>query len=115
MKKRAKTWTKENAYLCNGGAFLRKFLILIFDNGAGQFSKCGSVLKSHACAASCIASRNHTIKKLETHIADKKNDLKSSLGQFVILLYTISVMLSQKKRLTTKKTPSPLFAQLCSK
>ena len=40
--------------------------------GLDRFPSVGSVLKSHACAASCIASRNRSIKKLETHIADKK-------------------------------------------
>ena len=39
--------------------------------GLDSFPSVESVFKSHLCAPSCIASRNHSIKKLETHIADR--------------------------------------------
>ena len=68
---------------------------LILKKGLDSFPGVGGVHKSHACAASCIGLRNYSIKKLETHIVDRKkktnNDpkmnsfrpLRSSLGPAV--------------------------------
>ena len=58
--------------------------------GLDSFPSVESVLKSHVCAA-CIASRNHSIKKLETHIADRKR-FKIVPETIYCLLYTISDM-----------------------
>ena len=43
--------------------------------GLDSFLSLKSVFKSHACKASCTASQNHCIKKLETHMADRKGSL----------------------------------------
>ena len=40
--------------------------------GLDSVPSVGCVFKSHACAPSCIAPRNHSTKKLETHIAGRK-------------------------------------------
>ena len=69
--------------------------------GLGCFLSVVSVLQSHVCAASCIASRNHGIKKLETHIADRKL-FKIVPGNFIVLFYTMVCYHKKRKRLTTK-------------
>ena len=54
---------------------IKEYLLLKEQNlakGLDSFPIVGNVLQPHACAASCIASRNHIRNKLKIHIADRK-------------------------------------------
>ena len=55
--------------------------------GLDSFPSVESAYKSYACAPFCIAPQNHCNKKLETHIADRKQFKIVSKTNFGFIVY----------------------------